>query len=158
VTMQEAEPVLVVGIPAYNRAQVLPELLDSILTQELLPAQVVLCEDVSPERERIRAVCAEYRPRFAAASIVFTYHENERNCGFDKNLRNLFQHAVGDYLVIMGNDDRMAPGCLAEIATVAREMRPGFISRAYTKVKTDSCPRTPPMPAPSSIIAPSSAA
>ena len=47
---------LSVCIPAYNRADRLPELLDSIVTQDYPHYDVVICEGASPERERIRAV------------------------------------------------------------------------------------------------------
>jgi len=45
-----------VCIPAYNRAAVLPELLDSILAQDFDDYEIVICDDCSRERDQIRAV------------------------------------------------------------------------------------------------------
>ena len=49
-----------VCIPAYNRANVLPELLESILIQNFRNYELVICEDNSPEREAIRRIVARY--------------------------------------------------------------------------------------------------
>ena len=49
-----------VCIPAYNRAAVLPALLESILTQDFSDFELVINEDGSPEREQIRAVVEQF--------------------------------------------------------------------------------------------------
>lgn len=40
------------AIPAYNRSAELKELLCSLENQALLPAEIIICEDCSPEREQ----------------------------------------------------------------------------------------------------------
>lgn len=49
-----------VCIPSYNRAKFLRPLLDSVLAQDYDPYEIIICEDLSPEREEIREVVNEY--------------------------------------------------------------------------------------------------
>ncbi|MFM1896554.1 MAG: hypothetical protein RLZZ385_1628 [Pseudomonadota bacterium] len=106
---------LSVCIPAYNRAAVLPALLDSILTQDHDNYEVVICEDGSPERDPIRGVAMAYHSRYPDRIV---YRENEVNLGYDGNLRRLLETASGDFVVFMGNDDLMCPGALRHIDDV----------------------------------------
>ena len=74
-------PKISVCIPAYNRVEVLPDLLDSVLAQDYDDYEVVIVDDCSPQREEIRAVIE----RYAAKSPRIRYFENERNLGYDAN-------------------------------------------------------------------------
>lgn len=126
--MTTGRPVLSVCIPAYNRAVVLPELLESILTQDFQDYEVVICEDDSREREAIRSIVQQW----SAGSGRIRYFENERNLGFDGNLRRSVTHAAGEYVVFMGNDDLMCPGALRAIAgALGRHENVGVILRSY---------------------------
>lgn len=118
-----------VCIPAYNRAQHLSDLLDSILSQDLTDFEVVICEDLSPQREQIAAVVHEYQSRCPGK---LRYFENEKNLGYDGNIRNLVQKASGEFCFFMGNDDIMCPGALQTVASLARR-RPnaGVILKSY---------------------------
>lgn len=106
-------PKISVCIPAYNRPEVLPDLLDSIARQDYADFDVVICEDMSPERDRIRAVVEEYRPRIRASVLYF---ENDRNLGYDGNIRELIARADGDYCLFMGNDDVLCPDAIRTAA------------------------------------------
>src|SRR5215218_1611305 len=110
-------PRLSVCIPAYNRAELLAPLLDSIFAQTYPHFDVVICEDRSPQRERIRAVAERYATQYPGR---VRYHENAENLGYDANFRELLRHATGEYCFIMGNDDLVAPGALATVADALR--------------------------------------
>lgn len=127
--MDACRPDISVCIPAYNRADRLPELLDSILAQSPENTEVVICEDHSPERERIREVVTRYRE---TASVPIHYHENRKNLGYDGNLRHLIEKSNGRYCFFMGNDDLVAPGALATVTDlVNRHPDVGVILRSY---------------------------
>jgi abequosyltransferase len=120
---------LSVCIPAYNRSEVLPELLDSILSQNFEFYEIVICEDMSPQREEIKAVVQRYmklKPGY------IRYFENELNLGYDANLRNLIEKSSGNYCFFMGNDDLMYPGALRTVASaLERYNNVGVILRSY---------------------------
>ena len=105
-------PKLSICIPAYNRAEYLPALLDSILTQNYSNVEIVISEDNSPQRLQLAQIVQEYRLR---GVDCICYFENEKTLGFDGNLRTLFARATGDYCVMFGNDDLLCPGALDTI-------------------------------------------
>src|SRR5689334_8647779 len=87
-----ATPFISVCIPAYNRASVLRELLDSILAQDFDDFEVVIAEDASVERAAIRQVVETLPPEWRAR---VRYFENDVNLGYDGNLRNVMARAAG---------------------------------------------------------------
>lgn len=124
-----------VCIPAYNRASVLPALLDSILDQEFTDFDIVLAEDGSPERKEIAEVVGLYQTRQPGK---ISYHENPQTLGYDGNLRCLIELATGDYVLFMGNDDLLAPGALAAVAAAVTEKRDvGVVLRSYASFTDD---------------------
>jgi abequosyltransferase len=118
-----------VCIPAYNRVAVLPELLESVLAQDFSAYEIVINEDGSPERRQIREVVERYSARYPDR---IRYFENEKNLGYDANLRSLVQRASGEYCLFMGNDDLMCPGALKAIAdTISRYPKVGVFLRSF---------------------------
>jgi abequosyltransferase len=122
-------PLFSVCIPAYNRANVLPALLESILIQDFDSFEVVVNEDGSPERRTIREIVDGYS---ISHSGLIRYFENDRNLGYDANLRSLVERSRGQYCVFMGNDDLMCVGALATIAdAIRRHEQIGVVVRSY---------------------------
>lgn len=118
-----------VCIPAYNRAEVLPELLDTIVAQDFDDFEIVICEDQSPQRVQIAEVVSRYS--FARPGLI-RYFENAQNLGYDGNLRNLIEKSQGEYCLFMGNDDLMCEGALAKVAAaVSRHPNIGVLLRSY---------------------------
>lgn len=124
-----------VCIPAYNRAALLPPLLESILSQDHPDFEILVCEDCSPERKAIAAVAARYAQSHPGR---IRYLENEENLGYDRNLRRLVEHAQGDYVLLVGNDDLLAPGALGCVAAaIARHPDVGVVVRSYASFDDD---------------------
>jgi abequosyltransferase len=126
---------ITVCIPAYNRPELLPPLLDSILNQSFDSYNIVICEDDSPQRREIREVASRYRELHPG---LIQYFENEENLGFDGNVRRLFEKADGEYCLLMGNDDLLCPGALATVASaLARYAEVGVVMRSYATFEGD---------------------
>lgn len=123
------QPKISVCIPAYNRADVLPELLNTIFSQNFDEFEIVICEDQSPQRLQIAEVVNQYniiRPG------LIQYFENSENLGYDGNLRNLIEKSRGEYCLFMGNDDLMCEGALTKVAaTIGRYPNIGVLLRSY---------------------------
>jgi abequosyltransferase len=127
--MKPARPLFTICIPAYNRVHHLPALLDSILAQSFQHFEILICEDKSPEREKIAAVVREYQ---AKNSQILRYIENEENLGYDGNIRSLVKNASGTFCFFMGNDDIMCPGALDNVAEVIqRNPNVGLVLKSY---------------------------
>lgn len=121
--------IITVCIPAYNRANVLPALLDSVLKQDFDDFEVVINEDASPERPAIRKVVEQFASEYPGR---IRYFENERNLGYDANLRSLVDRSQGEYCLFMGNDDLMCAGALQAVAdAVKRHPDVGVVVRSY---------------------------
>jgi abequosyltransferase len=118
-----------VCIPAYNRARYLPTLLDSIVAQDFRDFEIVICEDLSPERAPIAAIVRDYQSRYPRK---LRYFENDVNLGYDGNIRNLVGKACGEFCFFMGNDDIMCPGALENAASVIRRYpNVGLVLKSY---------------------------
>ncbi len=118
-----------VCIPAYNRPELLIPLLDSILGQKYTNYEIIICEDASPMQEQIRNIVDAYKVKWPG---LFHYYENEKNLGYDGNIRNLILKSSGDYCFFMGNDDLMYPEALAlVVSAITRHKDIGAVLRTY---------------------------
>lgn len=101
-------PLVSICIPAFNRPKHIVDLLESIdcHTDDI---EVVICEDYSPDRLKIREAINTFKQ-----STIYNvqYFENEDNLGFDGNIRELVKRSSGRYLVYMGDDDLFIKGAL----------------------------------------------
>ena len=123
-------------IPSYNRPKEIGRLLNSIdsdyYTDQL---EIVICEDKAPRRLEVREVVQEFKD---SSQYIVNYIENEENCGYDKNLRNLINNAHGEYILFMGDDDMFIPGRLDGFITYVKKHRDcGYILRCYQNVAVD---------------------
>lgn len=97
-------PTLSICIPTYKRSALLAELLDSIIAEGLPEIEVVVSDDASPDDTV--AVAERYRSRIAR----FTFIAQPVNIGLDRNFLAVVEAATGDYIWLMGDDDRIEPG------------------------------------------------
>ncbi len=127
-----------VGIPAYSRCCELQELLESIFNQTVLPAEITICEDNSAERVSIRSIVEKWRERFIAESCVVNYQENERNLGYDENLRKVIAVSRSPWVMLLGNDDLLLERCVetAERFLLANE-KVTVVSRSFVRFYKD---------------------
>lgn len=116
-------------IPSYNRPIEIRRLLDSIDSTHVDEIEIVICEDKAPKREEVRAQVHDFMTQ---SKYEVNYIENEINCGFDKNLRNLIRAAKGYYIMFMGDDDFFMPAAFDKFFAFAKEHADcGYILRSY---------------------------
>lgn len=129
---------IAIVVPVYNRPNDVGELLDSIFSAGAMPAQVVLSDDCSPSRAEIRQVVAEYRERFLSSGSVLIYHENDKNLGYDGNLRSLFRLASAEWVMLMGNDDVVLSNWLEAVQSAIHSFPSlELFSRAFLRFVDD---------------------
>jgi len=125
---------ITLAIPSYGRPAETRALLESILAADDLPDEVLLCEDMSPQREEIRARVLELTEAFHARGTTLTWHENEHNLGFDRNLKALIRNATGDFVMWMGNDDKLLKTGMHPVRNVLEKFpATRFFSCAYVQ-------------------------
>lgn len=127
-----ARPLFSVCIPAYNRARHLSALLDSIGAQGFDDCEIVIAEDVSPQRDAIVSEALAWSARRSLPIRI------ECNLGYDGNIRRLVDLARGRFCFFMGNDDLMAPGALSLAAeALLRHPEAGLLLRGYAWFDSD---------------------
>ena len=123
-------PLLSVIVPTYGRAEHIGPLIDSVLAQEFQDWEMVIAEDGSPRRAEVKAVVDQYAPRMGGRLRFF---QNEKALGYDGNFRHLIGLARGEFVFVMGDDDRVASGAFTAVAdAIRRYPNLGVIIRAYT--------------------------
>lgn len=109
-------PFLTIGIPHYKWRRHLEIVLDSIFSQRFHDFEVVVSDDSSPDDS------AEVIPAVLARSgRQFRYYRQQRNLGYDGNVRFCLNSAQGRYVMLLGNDDALADADTVE--TLAEALR-----------------------------------
>lgn len=97
-----------ITIPAFKQ-KYLYEAIESCLAQTYKDFELIIVDDASPED--LKSVV----DRFQDSRI--RYYRNEKNCGalhVVDNWNICLGYAKGDYVICMGDDDRLLPNCLEE--------------------------------------------
>src|SRR5690606_37091863 len=108
-------PKFSVCIPAY-KGRFLAECMQSILAQSVGDFELIVLNDCSQEPVT-QIVTAVHDSRIR-------YYENERNVGavqLTANWNKCLALAQGEYIVMMGDDDRLEPDYLEEFARLIRD-------------------------------------
>lgn len=95
-------------IPHYNRAEYLIKVLDSILEQTYKNIEVVISDDCSTDNSHILVPDYIKKQVDSDCRIKFNYIRQQKNIGYDANLRASLEQGTGEYLFVLGNDDALA--------------------------------------------------
>ena len=99
-----------VAMCTYNGSPYLLDQLESIAAQTRLPAELVICDDLSTD------TTCEIINRFAAtAPFPVHLHINERNLGSTRNFERAIHLCVGDAIALSDQDDVWLPTKLQRI-------------------------------------------
>ena len=97
-----------ITIPAYKQ-KYLYEAIESCLAQTFKDFELIIVDDASPEDLKSEV------DKFQDTRI--RYYRNEKNCGALNVVDNwniCLGYATGDYVICMGDDDKLLPNCLEE--------------------------------------------
>lgn len=89
-------------IPQYNRIDYLIKNLQIISRQTYSDIEVVISDDNSSDGTEAKIENLKDSFKFP-----LVYKRNEKNLGFDRNLRQSLELASGEYLLVLGNDDSL---------------------------------------------------
>lgn len=124
-----SEIFLSICIPSYNRPEELRRLLDSIDATNSEEIEIVIREDVAPKREEVRHTVEEFEK---STKYIVNYIENEKNYGYDKNIRQVAKSASGKWVMFMGDDDVFIPKSLDKYISFLKEQSDlGYVLRRY---------------------------
>ena len=115
-------------IPAY-KAEFLWECIDSVLAQTYADFELIIVNDASPED--LTSIVKSFK------DSRIRYYVNEKNYGalnVVDNWNKCLSYATGDYVICMGDDDKLKPNCLEEYVKLI-EKYPGLgVYHAWTEI------------------------
>jgi abequosyltransferase len=129
-------PTLSVCIPAFNRPDELMETLQSVASQRAGNWNILVCEDHSPRAAEIAKVVRDFSDEQPGLDVRFI--SNERNLGYDGNLRNLLDNANGEYCLFLGDDDTLAEGTIKRVIDAVSRPNIGVVLRAWKSVDKET--------------------
>ncbi|MDB5259214.1 MAG: glycosyltransferase [Candidatus Taylorbacteria bacterium] len=124
--MSRLEPIVSVCIPAYNREQFLHEAIQSVIGQTYRNIEILVSDDASP------ADLSSVVKSFDDPRIRF--FRQERNLGFIGNWNFCIDQSRGDYIKIMGDDDRLLPECIEKEVASMLSNKARFICSNYQTI------------------------
>ena len=121
-------PFFTISIPAYKRLY-LNEAIDSVMSQTYTNFELVIVDDASPED--LFSVVSQYD------DDRIRYYKNDVNIGAVNvvdNWNRCLEYSKGDYIICMGDDDRLLPCCLEELVKLM-DKYPGLgVYHAWTEL------------------------
>ena len=106
--------ILTISIPTWNRANLVKELLDELIAQLIqygLSEEIEILVSNNGSEDNTHEVVEELR----AQHSFITYNRNTTNIGGNPNVMLSMQLASADYLIVLGDDDRIKDGSLKRI-------------------------------------------
>jgi len=101
-----SKPILSICIPTYNRAEYLPEAIESVLEQitDDLRDKVEICISDNASTDNTTEIVKVFQEK-NICNIV--YYKNEENIGADRNFLQVIEIANGEYCWWLGSDDKL---------------------------------------------------
>ena len=137
-------PSLSIVIPTFNRAGKLLRLLNNIELELFrsnlsVPIQVIVSDNASTDNTR------EVVSSFEATMFKLDYFCQQKNLGFDGNVRFLYDVANTDYIWFFSDDDILLPGAIATVIKGLLETKPdvllfSFIQPRGSEIRTFNLP------------------
>lgn len=107
------QPHVSIVIPTYNGAPFLRQCIQSALAQTERDIEILIVDDASSDDTvRVAEMIARQDPR---VRVVV----NERNLGLVGNWNNALQHARGEWIKFLFQDDLLAPSCVERLVAAA---------------------------------------
>ncbi len=129
---------LSICIPTYQRAEFLPETLESIAAQWGDDLELCIADNASTDGTT--EIVEGFRARLGAVR----YFRWDANQGADRNYLKSVELATGDYCWILGSDDPIAPGAIAALRAAITAGAPTIVlfnrmlcTRELTEVRED---------------------
>ncbi len=112
--VQPQKKILTVTIPTWNRASLLSDLLEQLIQQIIadnLQSKVEVLISNNGSDDNTEQIGLEFKSKFS----FITYNNNEKNIGARDNVLKCMEIANAEFLILLGDDDRINNGALKRI-------------------------------------------
>lgn len=121
-------PKFSITIPAYKK-RYLSEAINSVLEQNFKDFELIIVDDNSPDD--LLSVVEEFK------DDRIRYYRNDKNCGAIDVVDNwniCLNYCKGDYVICIGDDDRLLPCCLEEYSKLIDKYPDLNVYHAWTQI------------------------
>lgn len=108
-TVSSNHPLVTIAIPTFNRLRYLKEAVASALAQAYGNIEIIIGDDGTTEAIR------EWSEALAQRESKVRYQRNRCNLGLAGNWNALADAARGDFIIIIGDDDRLLPDFVTKL-------------------------------------------
>lgn len=118
-----------ITIPAY-KSQFLQEAIESVINQTYSSWELIIVDDCSPED--LHAIVEPF-----LTDQRISYYRNEKNCGTANVVDNwniCLNYCTSDYVICMGDDDRLLPCCLEEYKKLIMKYPQLYVYHTRTEI------------------------
>ena len=118
-----------ITIPTFKK-RFLHEAIQSVIDQTYQDWELIIVDDCSPED--IKSVVNPF-----LSDTRIRYYRNEKNCGAANVVDNwniCLSYCTGDYVICIGDDDRLLPCCLDEYKSLIEEYPNLNVFHAWTQI------------------------
>lgn len=122
-----------ITIPTYKTLY-LKEAIESVTIQTYPDWELVIVDDCSPED-----IAGTVKPYLVDSRV--RYYRNEKNCGAENVVDNwniCLNYCTGDYVICIGDDDRLLPCCLEEYRKIIEKYPKLNVYHARTEIIDES--------------------
>ena len=98
---RSSSPLVTVGITTFNRSDILPTAIDSVLAQTYVNFELFIIDDHSSDATR------EVAATYSDARVTYLY--NDRNAGVSASRNRVLSNALGAYIAYLDDDDLWLP-------------------------------------------------
>lgn len=115
-------------VPAY-KSTYFQECIDSIIEQSYTDWELIILNDCSPEN--LDTIIANYH------DVRIKYFKNTHNVGaldVVKNWNKCLSYAIGEYVICIGDDDKLKVNCLEEYARMIKQYPNRKLYHAWTEI------------------------
>lgn len=112
-------PTFSICVPVYNvEEKWLKKCIQSVQNQYYTNWQLCMADDCSPD-EKVRTILSEYAKKDDRINIVYRF----QNGHISEATNSALQIAKGEFIILMDNDDELAPNALYEVAKILQKQR-----------------------------------
>jgi len=118
-----------IAIPTFRRFKYLQEAVASALSQTYPNIEILISQD--PKKDGLEESIQAWSQNLMAQNSKIRYQCNSHNLGLASNWNACVEAAKGEYLVIIGDDDRLLPNFVEKMLQVIRENTQVVFSNHY---------------------------
>lgn len=125
-------PLITLGIPIYNAAELIEQTLLSALGQTYKNIEYIFVDDKGNSMDIVNRIVASH-PRGGSVRIIS--HEHNQGIGAARN--TAFKHATGEYFFTMDCDDIIIPECIELLYQKMQEYPVNFVAASFIRADLD---------------------